>query len=121
MEEQKATKVTLYLPPELHRQLRIRAAVEGEAMSSIAKRAIDFYLAHSELVDEGFEMAHGHSHQVYDCPSCAAAVVVREGELVELARMAALTASSGATLDDADLPEMVGVQGSRGEGELVVC
>jgi hypothetical protein len=114
MEEQKATKVTLYLPPELHRQLRIRAAVEGEAMSSIAKRAIDFYLAHSELVDEGFEVAHGHSHQVYDCPSCATAVVVREGELVELARMAA-------TLDEPDLPEMVGVPGARGEGELVVC
>jgi hypothetical protein len=121
MEEQKATKVTLYLPPELHRQLRIRSAVEGEAMSSIAKRAIDFYLAHSELVDEGFEVTHGHSHQVYDCPSCATSVVVREGELVELARMAALTAPNGATLNDADLTEMVGTPGQRGEGELVVC
>lgn len=90
-------------------------------MSSIAKRALDFYLAHSELVDEGLEVAHGHSHQVYDCPSCSTAVVVREGELVELARMAALSASSSATLDDADLPEMVGAPGQRGEGELVVC
>lgn len=90
-------------------------------MSSIAKRAIDFYLAHSELVDEGFEVAHGHSHQVYDCPSCATAVVVREGELVELARMAALTAGSGATLQEADLPEMVGASGAREEGKLVVC
>ena len=121
MEEQKATKVTLYLPPELHRQLRIRAAVEGEAMSSIAKRAIDFYLAHSEIVDEGFEVVHGHSHQVYDCPSCATAVVVREGELVELARMAALTTAQGATLEGTDLPDMVGAPGPRGEGELVVC
>lgn len=90
-------------------------------MSSIAKRAIDFYLAHSELVNEGFEVAHGHSHQVYDCPSCSTAVVVREGELVELARMAALTSSNVATLDDSDLPEMVGSSGSREEGELVVC
>ena len=72
-------------------------------------------------MDEGFYVAHGHSHQVYDCPSCATAVVVREGELVELARMAALTASNSATLDEPDLPEMVGVPGARGEGELVVC
>jgi hypothetical protein len=50
MEEQKATKVTLYLPHDLHRQLKIRSAVEGEAMSSIAKRAIDFYLANSDAV-----------------------------------------------------------------------
>ncbi len=121
MEEQKATKVTLYLPPELHRQLRIRSAVEGEAMSSIAKRAIDFYLAHSDLVNEGFEMAHGHSHQVYDCPGCATAVVVRDGKLIELARMAALTGSSEVILDDADLPERVGTLESREQTELVVC
>jgi hypothetical protein len=121
MEEQKATKVTLYLPPELHRQLRICSAVEGEAMSSIAKRAIDFYLAHSDLVNEGFQMAQGHSHQVYDCPSCATAVVVRDGELIELARRAALTGSSEVILNDADLPERVGTPESREESKLVVC
>ncbi len=97
MEEQKATKVTLYLPPELHRQLRICSAVEGEAMSSIAKRAIDFYLAHSDLV------------------------MVRDGELIELARRAALTGSSEVILNDADLPERVGTPESREESKLVVC
>jgi hypothetical protein len=59
MEEQKATKVTLYLPPDLHRQLKIRSAVEGEAMSSIAKRAIDFYLSHGEVVAESLETSFG--------------------------------------------------------------
>jgi len=49
---QEKQKVTLYLSPELHRQLKIKAAVESEPMSSIAERAIIFYLGNSELVDE---------------------------------------------------------------------
>ena len=56
-------KVTLYLPPELHRQLKIRSAVELEAMSAIAERAIIFYLEHSDVVDE--LDIHGQSHRVY--------------------------------------------------------
>jgi len=45
-------KVTLYLSPELHRRLKIRAAIDAEPMSELAERAIVFYLAHPELVDE---------------------------------------------------------------------
>ncbi len=45
-------KVTLYLPPELHRQLKIRSAVDLEPMSAIAERALVFYLKHPEVVDE---------------------------------------------------------------------
>ncbi len=75
-------KVTLYLPPELHRQLKIKAAVDGETMTDIAQRAIVFYMSHSEVVEqfEGF----GQSHRVYSCPDCTSPVTLREGELVSL-------------------------------------
>jgi hypothetical protein len=119
MEEQKATKVTLYLPPDLHRQLKIRSAVEGEAMSSIAKRAIDFYLTHGEVVAESLESSFGQTHRIHSCPSCASSVVFREGELFEVAQ--AIGAVQGDTLGDAVVPEIVANSGSREEGELVVC
>jgi hypothetical protein len=45
-------KVTLYLPPELHRQLKIRSAVELEPMSAVAEQAISFYLANPETIDK---------------------------------------------------------------------
>lgn len=76
-------KVTLYLPPELHRKLKIKAAVESEAMSSLAERALVFYLNNPEIVDE-LETAYGRTHQVYACPECSSSVLVREGELVAL-------------------------------------
>lgn len=44
-------KVSLYLPPEVHRKLKIRAAIDGEPMSSIAERAIVFYLSDSETIE----------------------------------------------------------------------
>ncbi|MFQ4140253.1 hypothetical protein PGN35_028465 [Nodosilinea sp. PGN35] len=119
MEEQKATKVTLYLPPDLHRQLKIRSAVEGEAMSSIAKRAIDFYLAHSDVVAESLEASFGQTHRIHSCPSCASSVVLREGELVEIASV--VGAAPGGALGEAMVPEIVATPGSREEGELVVC
>lgn len=119
MEEQKATKVTLYLPPDLHRQLKIRSAVEGEAMSSIAKRAIDFYLAHSDVVAESLESSFGQTHRIHSCPSCASSVVLREGELVEIAEV--VGAAQGSALGDAIVPKVVATPGARGEGELVVC
>ena len=77
-------KVTLYLSPELHRQLKIRSAVDSEPMSAIAQRAIVFYLQHPEVVDS-LEEKHGKTHQVYNCPECASPVVVRDGEMVSLA------------------------------------
>ena len=45
-------KVTLYLPPSIHRQLRIRSAIEVESMSSIVEKAIEFYLKYPEKVEE---------------------------------------------------------------------
>jgi hypothetical protein len=40
-------KVTLYLPPELHRQLKITSAADAVQLSDIAERAIVFYLTNS--------------------------------------------------------------------------
>lgn len=49
---QNKQKVTLYIPPKLHRQLKIRAAVDTESMSAIVEKAIAFYMEHSEVVEE---------------------------------------------------------------------
>ena len=77
-------KVTLYLPPELHRQLKIRAAVDAEPMSAIAERALDFYLDHAEIVDRMEGETHGLAHQVYVCPECTTPMVLRSGDMVAL-------------------------------------
>lgn len=52
-------------------------------MSTIVERAIVFYLAHPELVDE-VEASYGRTHKVYSCPECATSVVLQEGEMVAL-------------------------------------
>jgi hypothetical protein len=83
MQETEKHKVTLYLPQELHRQLKIRSAVESEAMSAIAERALAFYLAHPALVDE-IETSHGRVHQIYECPACTTSLIVRDGQMVPL-------------------------------------
>jgi hypothetical protein len=88
---QEKHKVTLYLPPDLHRQLKIRAAVDAEPMSAIAQRAIVFYLNHSEVVEE-VETAHGRVHQIYSCPECTNALVIRDGEMVTLGEQPSLLA-----------------------------
>lgn len=116
-DKHRATKVTLYLPQELHRQLKIRSAVDGEPMSALAERALEFYLAHSDVVDE--QLIHGRVHQVYTCPSCSESVVMREGDLVKVNEVADSSSCSQ------DLP--VGVKGAMAEGNrpeegrLVTC
>ena len=80
-DQQKATKVTLYLTSDLHRQLKIRSAVDGEPMSSLAEKALQFYLSNSDVVEEVSK--HGSTYKTYSCPSCSDAVVVRDGELKE--------------------------------------
>ncbi len=76
-------KVTLYLSPELHRQLKIRAAIDSEPMSELAERAIVFYLDHPEVVDD-VNASHGRNYRVYDCPECSTSVVLRDGALVPI-------------------------------------
>ncbi len=107
-------KSTLYLPPELHQKLKIRAAVETEPMSAIAERAIHFYLSHPEVIEQ-VEGEQGHVHQVYICPECSSSVVVRDGDLVSL------RSQPGAILDDAiPTSDLSGVD-EAGEQVLVSC
>jgi hypothetical protein len=88
-------KVTLYLPPELHRQLKIRAAVDAEPMSDLAERAIGFYLQHPEIVEEF--STYGAAHRIYNCPECDSALALRSGEIVSVGNQ------PGILLDDLDL------------------
>jgi hypothetical protein len=81
-------KVTLYLPPQLHRQLKIRSAVDAESMSNIVEKAVEFYLNHADVVD-GVE-SHGSTHQIYNCPECEHPVVIRDGAMVALGQQPGL-------------------------------
>ena len=108
-------KVTLYLSPELHRRLKIRAAINSEPMSEIAEKALVFYLAHPEVVDE-VEVAHGQNHRVYACPECTTTVALRDGEMVSLKHQAGIVTEQ--------MPlEQVSPAGTaqEGEEELVPC
>ncbi|MEB3829740.1 hypothetical protein [Phormidium sp. CCY1219] len=112
-------KVTLYLPPELHRQLKIRAAVDSEPMSSIAERAIDFYLAHPGVVDEVEEATYGRTHQVYTCPDCSSSVVMRDGEMVSLKNQPSVVAEEGLTVEE--VQKIQSSTDQQGEEQLVPC
>lgn len=108
-------KVTFYLSPELHRKLKIRSAIESEPMSDLVERALFFYLAHPDVVDE-MDAVSGQTHRVYACPECMSSVVLRDGEMVSL--------SHSDTLADDEIPVgnvTVSGKGSQGEGELVPC
>lgn len=109
-------KVTLYLPPGLHRQLKIRSAVDTEPMSTIVERAIVFYLANPEVVDE-VEATQGRTHRVYSCPECTSSVVLRDGEMVSLDSQPGVIAEELTTLESA---RGEGTD-SQGEEALVPC
>ena len=84
-------KVTLYLPPKLHRQLKIKAAVDLEPMSTIAEKALEIYLRYPELV----ELVASHqcgNHQVYSCPECSHPAVIRNGEMVSIVEQTGILA-----------------------------
>ncbi len=61
-------KITLYIPPELHRKLKIKAAIDVESMSSLVEKAIAFYMQYPEKVEEIEASVHGKPHQVHFCP-----------------------------------------------------
>jgi plasmid stability protein len=106
-------KVTLYLPPGLHRQIKIRAAVDSESMSTIVERAIVFYLDHPEVVDQ-VEAAYGKTHQIYNCPECSHSVVIRDGEMVAVGNQPGVLAP--------ELPSLENVKSESEEAEnLVPC
>jgi plasmid stability protein len=111
-------KVTLYIPAGVHRQLKIRAAIDDESMSAIVEKAIAFYLKYPEKVEEIESSVHGKTYQVHVCPECEAAVVMRDGELVSLKHQ------PGVISDEfpIEVKETVRAQAkSEGEEELVPC
>lgn len=110
-------KVTLYIPPDLHRKLKIRAAVDSDTMSNLVERAVSFYINHSDKVEEIESSAHGRTHQVHFCPECDTAVVLSDRELV------ALKEQPGVVSEEVPLSLRSGVDSSEGsQGEsLVPC
>jgi hypothetical protein len=117
----KASKVTLYLSSDLHRQLKIRSAVDGDAMSAIAQRALEFYLSHGDLVDECATVS-GHTHQLYSCPSCAESMVMRQGELQSVKTVVPSSSDDFADVQsDLVPPERVPVVRPPEANELVTC
>jgi hypothetical protein len=115
---QEKHKVTLYLPPELHRQLKIRSAVETEPMSAIAERAIVFYLTHPHVVDE-LETSHGHVHQVYNCPACNSALILRDDEAIALGDQPSILPDEELSVSKIQVGHHKPDQ--QGEQELVPC
>lgn len=111
-------KVTLYIPDDLHRQFKIRSAIDGETMSTMAQRAIEFYLGHADVV-ENLGEAHGQTHRVHACPKCAAPVALRGDELALIDSHAKKQFEGLGNLDV--IPELSSDSKRPGEGELVKC
>jgi hypothetical protein len=116
---QEKQKVTLYLPPELHRRLKIRAAVDSETMTDIAQKAIGFYLSHPEIIEN--HTAHGHAHRVYSCPDCLSPVVLREGDMVSLRKQLGAVVEDSLSMEKVSQVSSPVDSDSQGEGELVPC
>ncbi|MGK7930037.1 MAG: hypothetical protein AB4041_01195 [Microcystaceae cyanobacterium] len=111
-------KVTLYLPQGIHRQLKIRAAVDEESMSALVERAVGFYLKYPEKIEEIEASAYGKTHQVHICPECEAAMVNRNGEMVSLKHQPSVITEEMPI----DLRETAkGKQPSSEEEALVTC
>jgi plasmid stability protein len=110
-------KVTLYLPPGIHRQLKIRSAIDDESMSEIVQKAISFYLKYPEKVEEVEAAAYGKTYQVHVCPECESALVMREGQMVSLKHQPSiLTEEFPLTVQ-----ETVPAQAEISQEELVPC
>ena len=107
-------KVTLYLPTAVHRQLKVKAALDAESMSALVERAVDFYLQNPEVIEEVRE-THGQTHRVHICPECEGAVVLRDDHLVSLKSQPTVL------LDEEIAQDLQNARGSSGETELVTC
>ncbi|MGQ9837365.1 MAG: hypothetical protein ACUVRV_05235 [Cyanobacteriota bacterium] len=101
-------KVTLYLSPDLHRNLKIRAAVEREAMSALAEKALSFYLMYPEVI----EGVQGSTYRVHQCPECSHPFVIRDGKVISLHKQS----PSEAILQDVE-PEYWGSTPSNSSSE----
>jgi plasmid stability protein len=111
-------KVTLYLPPGIHRQLKIRAAIDEDSMSALVEKAVGFYLKHPDKVEEVEAAAYGKTHQVHVCPECEAAMVIRDGNMVSLKNQPSVLTDDFSL----DIREKVPTNGEvSGEEALVPC
>ncbi len=115
---QEKQKVTLYIPPELHRRLKIKAAVDSDPMSAIVERAVVLYLDHPEI-RELPKGAYGRTHRVHSCPECDGSLVMKDGELVSLKGKP--TMLSEEKLQVLRVRSVKGSTASPGEEELVPC
>ncbi|WP_448562919.1 hypothetical protein [Trichothermofontia sp.] len=113
-------KVTLYFSPELHQQLKIRAAVDGEPMSSIAERAIAFFLQYSDTI-EATEALQGKVHRILECPECAANLVFRESELAVIGSQPTFLADEDLASEAVRHPVAEPGSESQPEQSLVTC
>lgn len=111
-------KITLYISDDLHRQFKIRSAIDGETMSSIAQRAIEFYLTNPETVDSS-DKVYGCTHRIHACPKCASPVVLRDDGL------ALIESQSNQQFEDltklGEVAELSCDSLSPDEGELIGC
>lgn len=110
-------KVTLYLSPELHKKLKIRSAIDSEPMSELAERALDFYLANAELVEEMEASVYGRTHRVYSCPNCESSLVLRDGELIAMGNQPGILPQEHLSIGEMEKDETH----PKGEEELVPC
>ena len=81
---QNKQKVTLYIPSEIHKRLKIRAATDEESMSFIVEKAVDFYLQHPPKVEESENINSGKIYQVHFCPECKAAISIKDKQILPL-------------------------------------
>ncbi|MDJ0713074.1 MAG: hypothetical protein QNJ54_02490 [Prochloraceae cyanobacterium] len=113
---QQKHKVTLYLPPGLHRQLKIKAAVEDKSMSAMVEKALDFYLQNPEKIEQ--EQNRNKTYQIHKCPECEAAMVMEEGQMVSLKNRKKAVSEDFAR----EVAEKVETKAnSQGEENLVPC
>ncbi|MDX2100577.1 MAG: hypothetical protein SFW36_22595 [Leptolyngbyaceae cyanobacterium bins.59] len=117
-DKQDKQKVTLYISPGLHRQLKVRAAVDSEPMSSIVEKAILFYLSHPDIVEQT-DISYGRTHLVHTCPECSSSVVLQGSKLVTLGSESDLIAEPVTGLSSMSSEDLK--ISSQGEENLVPC
>jgi hypothetical protein len=88
-------------------------------MSELAERALGFYLANPELVEEQ-EASYGRTHRVYSCPACESSLILRDRELVALGNQPGVTGQEHLSIDNIESDEC-DENKQKSEEELVPC
>jgi hypothetical protein len=115
-------KFTIYIPDDLHRQFKVRSALEGETMSAMAQRALEFYLQHADVVDNLDALqsqAYGQTYRIHSCPKCAVALSMGEDGLALVKVRAEQQFEELTGLER--IAELNPDSCSPDEGELITC